>query len=79
MPWGPSDSIQDAQALTKSDTTVINTTRSVWVGGTGDITVTMLSGNTALFSSVPAGTWMPIQITKLQATGTTATNVLGLY
>jgi hypothetical protein len=51
----------------------------VWVGGTGDITVTMLSGNTALFSSVPAGTWMPIQITKLQATGTTATNVLGLY
>lgn len=78
MPWGPSDSIQQAVALTKSDTATFAVTRSVWVGGTGDINVTMLNGSNVVFSSVPAGTWLPIQITALLATNTTATNVLAL-
>lgn len=79
MPWGPSDSIQQAVALTKSDTATFAPTRSVWVGGTGDLTVTMLNGSNATFASVPAGTWLPIQITALLSTGTAATGVLALY
>lgn len=79
MPWGPSDSIQDAQAVTLSDTATIAVTRSVWVGSTGNLKVTMVSGNTATFDAVPNGTWLPIQIKQVWSTGTSASNVVALY
>jgi len=77
MPWGPSDSIQDAVALT-AGTATIRTTRSVFVGGSGSPVFTMASGNSVTFSNVPNGTWLPIQITAFTAAGGT-TGVLALY
>lgn len=79
MPWGPSDSIQDAQTVVPSDTATIKTTRSVWVGSTGNLVVTMTSGNSATFNNVPNGTWLPIQVTQVKATNTTASNIMALY
>ncbi len=90
MPWGPSDSVGNAFAITKSDATVfppnaaqsstrVQVTRALWVGGAGDLNVTMISGDAALFSGVPAGTILPIQVKQVLATNTTATLILGLY
>jgi len=89
MPWGPSDSVGNAFAITPSDTTVfppnasssstrVQVTRAVWVGGAGNLSVTMISGDSALFSGVPAGTILPIQVKQVLA-ATTATLILGLY
>lgn len=68
----------DAVAVTKSDATVIAPTRGLYVGGTGDVAVRMVSGNTATFSAVAVGI-LPIQVNKVLSTGTSATLILALY
>lgn len=64
-------------AVTKSDSTVVNF-RALYVGGAGDVAVTGQDGNNVTFESVPAGSIIPICCTKVLATGTTATKIVGL-
>jgi hypothetical protein len=52
--------------------------RGVYVGGAGDLKVTMFDGSTVTFESVPAGSVLPIYIKKIHSTGTTATKIVGL-
>lgn len=65
-------------AVTPSNTTVISA-RALYIGGAGNVAVTALDGSTATFTSVPAGTILPVVVTKVMATGTTATNIVALY
>lgn len=65
-------------AITKSDTTIIDVTRAVWVGGTGDLAVRYADGTSDTLQSVPAGTLLPIRIDKVMA-ATTATKISALY
>lgn len=67
-----------AVAITPSDSTEIPVTRSLYVGGTGNINVTMADGQTLIFSSVPVGI-LPIQVTKVLSTSTTASSLIALY
>jgi hypothetical protein len=69
----------DAAAITTSDTNNIRTTRGLYVGGTGSVKVDMAYGTVVTFSSVPAGTVLPIQVTRVYATDTTATLMVALY
>jgi hypothetical protein len=67
-------------AITPSDTTVFAPTGGIWVGGTGDVAV--LGANDTVpvvFSAVPAGTLLPVCATKVMATGTTATLLVGMH
>lgn len=74
---GPASS---AFAVTKSDVTVFaQPTRSLWVGGTGDVAVRMLDQTTVTFTAVPAGNLLPVRVDKVLSTGTTATNIVGMY
>lgn len=70
-----------ASAVTPSDTTVIENTRGLYVGGAGNIVVQMYGNpsGTTTFSGVPAGTFLPLQVSKVMATLTTATLILALY
>ena len=69
-----------AFAVTPSDQTDLpQVTRAIYCGGTGDISVVMRSGETVTFSAVQAGTVLPIEAVRVRATGTTATNLVGLY
>lgn len=69
-----------AFVITKSDDTVFSQpTRAVWVGGTGDLAVKMVDETTLTFTAVPAGVLLPIRVQKVLSTGTTATNIVGLY
>jgi hypothetical protein len=52
---------------------------SLFVGGAGNVRVTMLGGQIVTYNNVSAGSFMPIQVIKVWATGTTATNILELY
>ena len=54
------------------------TTRAVYCGVGGDVVATLQSGATVLFTNVTAGALLPIRLTKVAATGTTATGLVGL-
>ena len=50
------------------------------VSGGGDIKVTMESGSTpVIFKGVNAGSFLPILVTRVWATDTTAAEILALY
>jgi hypothetical protein len=67
-----------AIAITPSGDDLAWPTRALWVGGAGDLSVIMeTSGNTVVFPSVLAGTWMPIRVTRVNA-ATTATNIVAV-
>jgi hypothetical protein len=66
-------------AIVPSDTTVLSPTRAIYVGGAGALAVIMNGDTVAVtFSAVPAGTYLDISVTKVMATNTTATLILGL-
>ena len=52
--------------------------RSLYVGVTGDIKVTMANGDIATFTSVAAGI-LPVSVKQVWSTGTTATGLIALY
>ena len=54
-------------------------TRSIYVGGAGDVAVEMVDGMTVVFEAVPAGTFLPIRVRRLRASQTTATAIVGLW
>jgi len=51
----------------------------LYVGVTGDVKVKTVAGNDVVFTGVPAGSFMPIQVDQVFATGTTATNIVALW
>ena len=76
----------DAVAVTPHDTNNIpNTTERgccIYIGaisGGADIKVKMESGNDVIFKGLVAGTFLPILVTRVFATGTTATEIIALY
>ena len=69
-----------AAAVTTSDSTVLPCTRALYIGGAGNVAVVMADDeNTITFTAVPAGTILPIQVIKVMATNTTATNIIALW
>ena len=67
-----------ALAVTPSNVTVLPTTRALYVGGGGDIVVTMAEDQTIItFVAVPGGSILPVQVTQVRA-GTTATSIVAL-
>ncbi len=68
-----------AFAIAASDTVnLADVTRALYVGGGGDLSVVMLSGETALFSAVVTGTILPLRVRRVNATGSTASDLVGL-
>jgi hypothetical protein len=66
------------RAVTPSDT-VVQPFRAVYVGGAGNLAVIGLDDTAAVtFTGVVAGTLLPIRVSKILATGTTATAIVGL-
>ena len=69
-----------AFAITGNDSTDLTVTpRAIYVGGAGNIKVTTIGGDTVTFSGALAGTIIPVRVTRVFSTDTTATNLLGLY
>lgn len=66
-----------AKAITPSDT-VLQAYSGIYIGGAGNLAVVMESGDTVTFTAPPVGTILPIRVTKVMATNTTATLLIGL-
>lgn len=74
---GNTDPAVGAYAITTSDSAT-NNARALYIGVSGDVAVVTRGRSTSVvFKSVPIGI-LPVQVTKVLATGTTATNILGL-
>lgn len=71
-------SAHGAVAITVSDTTLIPTTRAIYVGTSGNIRVQTAEGQDVTFINVPVGVF-PLQVEKVFSTSTTATNLIALY
>lgn len=68
-----------AVAITPHDSTLLATQpRAIYVGGAGNVTVVNPDGTTCLFSNVPQGAILPVECKRINATGTTATLLVGL-
>lgn len=78
-------SAHDARAVTPNDSTIIPTTRALYIGAAGNLTVRMADffaqgagGDNILFVAVPIGI-LPIQVDKVYSTGTAAASIIALY
>lgn len=73
-------SAHSGAAVTPSDSTILKPTRALWVGGAGDVAITMAGdGSVLTLVGVPAGSILPVQATKVMSTNTSATNIVALY
>ena len=73
-----SDPARYASAVTPSDSVNLAApTRGLYVGGIGNISVEMLNG-TVVFSNVQVGI-LPVQCTRVNATGTTASLITAMW
>ena len=74
-----SDPAHHAMAVTPSNTNDLPAaTTAIFVGGAGNVRVTMLGGERVTVTGLPAG-WHPIRVTRVWATNTTATNIVAVW
>lgn len=68
-----------AFAITPNDSTDLTRwTRSVYVGGSGNLSVILVGDTAAVtFTNLQAG-YHPLRVKRVRSTGTTATNIVGL-
>lgn len=70
-------SSETAAAVTPNDTAQVTLShRALYVGTSGNLAVQMSDGGDVTFSNVPSGTILPIIVSLVKTTGTTASDIL---
>lgn len=81
----PTQGEYDTIAITPSDSADIpvnalgRNIRRIQVTGAGNVSVNLAGGGTAVLTGLAAGQTVLCGVTRILATGTTATGILGLY
>jgi hypothetical protein len=72
---------ENAVTVTPHDSTDLTTaTRALYIGGAGNISVETVGGQSAVvFVGLAAGTVLPLRVTRVNSTSTTATSIVALY
>lgn len=71
--------VSAAAVTPDNDTDLATPTRALYIGVSGDVKVDMVgTGEGITFKAVPVGV-LPVQVTRVYATGTTATDLLALW
>jgi len=68
-----------ATAVTPSDSVNLPTPSVVYVGASGNVKVTTAQGDELTFFGLPSGQVIPVQVIRVWATGTTASNLVRVY
>lgn len=68
-----------ALAVTTSDTVPLTYPSIIYVGVGGNVRVLTAQGDDVIFTGVQAGGIVPVQVLKVFATSTTATNMVAIY
>ncbi len=67
-------------AVTPSNSTELVGVRALYVGTTGNVAIVACNDTAAVtLTAVPAGTVLPIFVSKVMSTGTTASNIVAFY
>ena len=67
------------EAIVPSDSSdLIHATRALYVGQSGDIVAQLVSGDVVTFVNMQSGVIFPLRLSRILATGTTATDLVGL-
>ena len=53
--------------------------KRLWVGGAGNVSLVTTGGVAIIYSGVPAGSYLQVRAAQVNATGTTATNIIAEY
>lgn len=71
----------DGYSVTPSDATDLGNgpTRALYVTGAGNVNVNLLGGGTAVLTGLSAGQILPVAVTRVLSTSTTATGIFALY
>jgi hypothetical protein len=69
----------EAIVITSGDHALTYASRALWVGSGGDVKVDMLDGTALTFLGVSEGTLLPIRISKVYSSGTTASNMVAVW
>lgn len=72
-------SAYNAIAVTPNDATNLAVTRGLYVGTGGNVKVTMAYKSVVTFTNVPDGSILPVQVTRVWADLTTASDIIALY
>ena len=51
----------------------------LYIGGAGNLRVLTAGGDDVTFNGVLAGSFLPVQVTRVFVTGTSATNIIALW
>ncbi len=69
---------QGVETVTPADSNLTTNYRAIYVGGTGNVKVTSVSGDVATFVACPVGLIIPVAVKRVWSTGTTATYLVGI-
>lgn len=68
-----------AESISPSDSTELaHATRGLYVGQTGNVRAKTVTGEIVMFANMQGGLLYPVRIVQVMATGTTATDLVGL-
>lgn len=71
---------RDAAAVVPNDTTDLPyLPRALFVGQTGDVSALLAGGQNVVFRNVQAGSVLPVRAVRVNATATTATDIVALW
>jgi hypothetical protein len=71
---------EDAAAILPDDATPLgHVPRAIFVGQGGDLKVRMLRGGEVTLVNVASGSLIPLRVSHVHATGTTAADLVGLW
>jgi hypothetical protein len=71
----------DSQNLVLSGSSIVGIDNGacLFIGTGGNVTITTIGGQTVTLTNLADGVFSPIQVKKVFATGTTASDILALY
>jgi hypothetical protein len=74
----PDSCARSAVAITPANSDLSAPVRALYVGGSGNIKITTITGNEVTIVNVASGSILPISVKRVWSSSTTATNIIGL-
>lgn len=66
-------------SITPTDADLVRDIRSFYVGTGGNVSITAPDGTSAILKNIPAGLVVPVECRRINATSTSAADIVGFY